>query len=95
MPLISFQKDHPPLFCEVHDNLMATLRKNQVPVASSCQGDGICGKCRIQVISGSQNLSSPNEREKILAERENLKGYERISCQTEVIGDVMIDAPYW
>lgn len=95
MPLISFQKGHAAIFCEVGENLMAVLRQNKIPVASSCQGDGICGRCRVQVYSGEQKLSAPNETEIFLRVREKLKANERISCQTKVLGDLLIDTTYW
>lgn len=74
---------------------MKVLRANDVPVASSCQGDGICGKCRIHVLMGMEHLSPINETEKILRDREKLKPTERISCQTFVNGDILIDTAYW
>lgn len=95
MPLITFNKGHAPIFCEVHENLMEVLRRNQIPVASSCQGDGICGRCRVVVLSGAALLSAPNEAEKILKDRVRLQPGERISCQTEVLGDILIDTSYW
>ncbi|HAG91842.1 MAG TPA: hypothetical protein DCL41_08220 [Bdellovibrionales bacterium] len=95
MPLISFQKQHAPIFCENGDNLMATLRKNQMPVASSCQGDGVCGKCKIQVYGGESHLSPPNDTELFLRQRYHLAPNERISCQTQVLGDILIDTTYW
>jgi 2Fe-2S ferredoxin len=95
MPLISFNKGYGPIFCEVHDNLMATLRGNQVPVASSCQGDGVCGKCRIQILAGAEKLSPPNATEQFLRQRYRLAPNERISCQTQVLGDILIDTTYW
>ena len=95
MPLISFQKGHAPIFCEVGENLMAVLRRNKIPVASSCQGDGVCGKCKVQVYSNEKMLSPPNETEVFLCERDKLKSNERISCQTQVLKDVLIDTTYW
>lgn len=29
------------------ENLMEFLRKNEIPIASSCLGDGVCAKCNI------------------------------------------------
>lgn len=95
MPIISFNKGHQPIFCEIHDNLMKVLRANQIPVASSCQGDGVCARCRIQILAGADKLSKPNDTEMFLKQREKLHEHERISCQTEVLGDILIDTPYW
>jgi 2Fe-2S ferredoxin len=76
-------------------NLMQSLLDHDLPVASSCHGEGVCGKCKIKIISGAENLSAPNEIEVFLAAQNNLKPDERISCQTQVLGDIKIDTGYW
>jgi 2Fe-2S ferredoxin len=96
MPVISFAKKHRPSIQVIPGaNLMKALLEAEVPVASSCNGDGVCGKCRLQIVSGAQNLSKPNETEIFLAEKYQLKTHQRISCQTFVLDDVEIDAGYW
>lgn len=74
---------------------MKVLRAHDLPVASSCQGDGVCGRCRIQILMGMEHLSTPNDTEKVLRERNHLLPNERISCQTTVHGDILIDTSYW
>ncbi len=74
---------------------MKSLLGNSVPVASSCNGDGVCAKCRIQIVQGMENLNSPNETEMFLKEKFQLKKDQRISCQVSVHGDIEIDATYW
>lgn len=74
---------------------MASLLKAGMPVASSCQGDGICGKCKIEIIDGEKNLSAVESREQILSLRLKIKPPYRVSCQTKVFGDVTIDTTYW
>ncbi len=74
---------------------MKALLAAGLPVASSCQGDGICAKCRIQIVEGAENLSPPNPREQILRDRLRIAREYRISCQTTVLGDIKIDASYW
>jgi len=95
MPLIRFVKDRPPLNVAPGANLMKSLLEAGLPVASSCQGDGICAKCRIQVVEGAENLSQINPREQILRDRLRIAREFRISCQTLVLGDVTVDATYW
>lgn len=96
MPKISIAKN-PGKSIEVErgTNLMKALLAAGVPVASSCRGDGACAKCRLRIVSGSQNLTKPHELEEFLIERYKLKSSERISCQCEVLGDVCVDATYW
>lgn len=96
MPKIRFLKDESRIV-EVADgaNLMRALLDAGLPVASSCNGEGVCAKCRMQVIEGAANLSRPNELELFLQERYQMKANDRISCQCEVHGDVKINASYW
>jgi ferredoxin, 2Fe-2S len=95
MPLIRFVKNIPAL--EVPDGaiLMESLLLAGLPVASSCHGDGVCAKCRIQILAGLENLSKPETIEQILRERNRLAKDIRISCQTRVHGDITVDASYW
>jgi ferredoxin, 2Fe-2S len=95
MPKIRFIKDRPEIEVHAGANLMQALLNSGLPVASSCHGDGVCSKCRIKIISGMQNLSTPNDTELILKEQNNIGKEFRISCQTEVLDDVTVDAGYW
>ena len=75
---------------------MKSLLEGGLPVASSCHGDGICGKCRIKIIEGAENLSPMNAREEVLrGQNPSIPRDARISCQTWVRGDVTVDATYW
>lgn len=95
MPLISFKKNHVPYEVAPGANLMKSLLDAGLPVASSCDGDGVCAKCKIQIIEGAENLSAENDTEQFLKEKDNLAKNIRISCQTEVLGDITVDASYW
>jgi len=96
MPIIYFaQNKKNPITVVSGANLMNSLRQNDVPVASSCHGEGVCSKCRIQIIKGNENLSPKTEFEQKLSERNNLKPDERISCQTQVLDDITIATGYW
>lgn len=74
---------------------MRSLLDAGLPVASSCDGDGVCAKCKIQIVKGAENLSTENHREKLLKEKNNLASDIRISCQTKVTGDITVDTTYW
>lgn len=74
---------------------MKSLLDAGIPVASSCNGDGVCAKCKIAVIAGIENLSAENEIENFLKQKLEISENFRISCQTEVLGDITIDATYW
>ncbi|MGZ3744361.1 MAG: 2Fe-2S iron-sulfur cluster-binding protein [Pseudobdellovibrionaceae bacterium] len=95
MPIISFKKNKPPIEVPVGASLMRSLLKAGVPVASSCNADGVCAKCAIHIVKGRENLSSPNATELFLREKNNISADIRISCQTQILGDIMVDAGYW
>ncbi|MGZ3768789.1 MAG: 2Fe-2S iron-sulfur cluster-binding protein [Bdellovibrio sp.] len=95
MPLISFKKNRAPITVPFEVNLMEALLEAGVPVASSCNGDGVCAKCKIIVVEGKNNLSKENETEIFLKQKFSLSADQRISCQTKVTGDITIDATYW
>ncbi len=95
MPTIRFTKKLPEIPVEAGKTLMKALLEAGLPVASSCHGDGICGKCRVQVVEGSENLSKVEELERMLHERLQIPSGQRISCQTRVLGDVKVDTSYW
>lgn len=95
MPTIHFRKGRPAITVAEGENLMQALLKAGVPVASSCRGDGVCAKCRIEIVDGKQNLTPETEAEAFLRQRHSIPKTERLSCQAEVRGDVTIDAPYW
>lgn len=96
MPVISFKKKNRPDIKVIPGaNLMKSLLEAEVPVASSCNSDGVCGKCKMQITAGAENLSQPNETEVFLKDKYQLKADQRISCQTFVLGDVEVDTGYW
>lgn len=74
-------------------NLFKTLKDAGVPIASSCKGDGVCGKCVIRLEKGS--LPEANTLELNLHKKYSLEPDQRISCQTYMIEDIRISTTYW
>lgn len=74
---------------------MTSLLDADIPVASSCNGDGVCAKCKVTIIEGAENLSIENEIENFLKQKISIPAHTRISCQTIVNGDITIDTTYW
>ena len=95
MPVIRFKKNIPEVEVAVGANLMKSLLAAGMPVASSCSSDGVCAKCGIRIVKGMENLSEPNSTEIFLKEKNNIRNDFRISCQTLVLGDIVIDTGYW
>ena len=95
MPTIRFAKKFPEIQVQDGAILMDELLLAGLPVASSCHGDGVCGKCRVQILEGAENLSQVQELERMLRERLKVPSGYRISCQTKIHGDILIDTTYW
>ena len=96
MPTISFaKKNRDALDVPMGANLMRALLAAGLPVASSCNGDGVCAKCRVTISSGGPGLTKPTALEIKLTATSGLRADERISCQVRVRSDVEIDASYW
>lgn len=95
MPKIKLTKSDRVLHAETGEVLMKALLRHDVPVASSCGGEGVCGKCRLQVLSGEKNLSAPTALERSLQKKYTLDDNERISCQALICADVELDTGYW
>lgn len=95
MALIRFKKNFSPITAGEGQTLMQALRENGRPVGSSCGGEGVCTKCLIHILAGHENLSEQNEREQALRQQHHIHDDFRVSCQTFLLGDVTVDAPYW
>ncbi len=93
--MIRFVRKFPDIEVPAGSLLMEALLKAGLPVASSCHGDGICGKCRIQIVGGTENLTKINDIETIVRDRLKVPREYRISCQARVTGDILIDTSYW
>jgi len=95
MPRISFVKNKAPIDIPEGIVLMEALLAHGVPVASSCKGDGICGKCRMRIVAGADSLPAKSTAEIAVLEK-NLAGTDqRMSCQVQVFGDLTVDTGYW
>lgn len=78
-------------------------RQLGVDIDSICGGNGMCGRCQVDIgdgdfalhglISGLDNVSEPNRFEARYAEKRGLIDGRRLSCQATVQGDLVVDVP--
>lgn len=69
------QKDH----CVLDVALRAGI-----PLDHTCGGNGTCGTCLVDVVSGLELLGPRNEIEAEMAQDREFKDSERLACQTAV-----------
>lgn len=78
------------LRAEKGTRLLEVLQKSNIPIVSPCAGSGSCGKCKVKVKKGQQEISS---RElDFLSEEEVKKGY-RLACYLVLDTDLEIELP--
>ena len=77
------------------ETVFQVLRRHDIPIASSCLGDGVCGKCRIEITEGQQNVSEISALEQKLIDKYHLSEQQRISCQCSPCGDITVRTTYW
>ncbi len=68
--------------------LLDAARAAGVFVASICGGDGICGRCRVQIVSGAVEAEPT-----ALLSREEIRDGFVLACQTRVTEDIVVRVP--
>lgn len=84
-------------------SLLSAARALGVDVDSVCGGRAVCGRCQVQLSTGSfpkhgiesrvENLSESGETENRYRRIKGLQDDRRLSCQATIQGDVVIDVP--
>ncbi|HDI74380.1 MAG TPA: DUF4445 domain-containing protein [Thermoprotei archaeon] len=90
MPRIIIKNKGSGLICEKNSLLLDVLRRNGINIQAICGGLGLCGLCRVRVMSGA--VSEPTEHEKRILGGLLSEGW-RLACQTRVLGDLEIIVP--
>jgi uncharacterized 2Fe-2S/4Fe-4S cluster protein (DUF4445 family) len=89
MAEIIFKQRAGCISCSDGDNLMQVLLDAGIFVDNPCSGKGLCGKCKVRVLSGNPSVMSDTEK-KLLKQEEIVSGV-RLSCLTEVSGHMEIE----
>jgi adenylate cyclase len=74
--------------------LLDAARLVGLPLASSCDGQGSCGWCRLRAVP-SHVLSAPDDDEQRVLARIGARREERLACRAQALGDVSLTASYW
>ena len=70
-----------------NETLLDVARRAGAPIGNSCGGIGICNRCRVRIVEGSENLT-PRTRFETDPE-------QRLACQAVVLGDCTVTTSYW
>jgi adenylate cyclase len=75
--------------------IISAANQLKLPLGQSCNGDGICGWCKVRVVEGNEHLAPPGELEKKLFQTYGFEPEERAACLARVRGDVTVTTSYW
>ncbi len=70
------------------DRILQIALDNGIPMEHACGGNGFCTTCMCKVQAGMENLSPRNDREENMG---IVNDPDRLSCQSEVLGDVTVE----
>ncbi len=73
------------------ETLLSAAQKAGVSLAAVCGGVGVCGACKVRLVSGQ--LSPPNPAEKAVFSEPDLADGWRLACQAWPRSDVKIEIP--
>jgi ferredoxin, 2Fe-2S len=75
--------------------LIDAVRSADLPIASSCRGDGLCGRCGVAVLGGPGAIDAEQSAETRAKQRNRIDPGLRLACQVRVCADLCVTAPYW
>ena len=86
MPRVTFEDEQKTIECPAGRTVLSCAMEMNVRISHVCGGDGACGTCRIEVVSGWENLTPPTPDETY----KELDPPYRLSCQAKLKGDVVV-----
>jgi uncharacterized 2Fe-2S/4Fe-4S cluster protein (DUF4445 family) len=88
---------------EIGTPVLQAARSLGVDIDSVCGGRAICGRCQVTlsegefakhgIVSRADHLSPVNRVELRYDEKRGIRPGRRLSCQAQLLGDVVIDVP--
>ncbi len=78
-----------------NETVLDAARRADAPIGNSCGSVGVCGRCRVVVLAGAENLSPPTMIEIRVSAQRGFEPDERLACQAVVMGDVEVTTSYW
>jgi uncharacterized 2Fe-2S/4Fe-4S cluster protein (DUF4445 family) len=87
---VLFLPDHREVEIEEGTSLLEAVKKAGIYIQSLCGGEGVCGKCRVQIIRGNAKID--NTSITFFTKDEIEKGYV-LACQTKINQDLDVFIP--
>lgn len=76
---------------ETGESILKVAAETGIDIDGNCAGNGTCGKCKVQVISGNDKKLSREEKS-ILTDGEIRDGF-RLACKFQPLNDAEVEVP--
>ena len=73
--------------------VIEVIHENFVDWMHACGKKGNCTTCKMIVLEGMQNLGPPTKNEEKFKNQGKLGSNERLACQCELKGDIVVEVP--
>jgi uncharacterized 2Fe-2S/4Fe-4S cluster protein (DUF4445 family) len=93
LPSVTFQPSGLRVECEEGESVFEVGRRAGVEISTACVGKATCGLCRVKILAGEAALSPFNAAEKKHLGNVYFITKTRLSCQSRVSGDVVVELP--
>jgi 2Fe-2S ferredoxin len=75
--------------------LIDAVREAGLPIARSCGGEGLCGRCGVRILDGGAAVAAEAPDEVQAKERNRIAPDLRLACRVQVHADLTVAASYW
>lgn len=86
MPRVTFEDQVKTGEFPAGKTLLSAALELGVVISHVCGGDGACGTCRVEIVSGMENLTPPTPDETY----KEIEPPHRLGCQSRLNGDVIV-----
>lgn len=76
-------------------NLYQALREAGIPIAGSCDAEGICSKCHVLITFSEGWLPKEAPLETKVKRANSVPEKQRLSCLLRIKGKVRVQTEYW
>ena len=90
--LIHFEPEGLEVRVKEGQTLLDAARELGIILSAVCGGKGLCGRCRVEIINGWENLSAPSENE-MKTMGETNESHNRLACCAAIKGPVSAFIP--
>ena len=92
VPIVCYEKldKSVPSFFQ-SDTIYSLAEDEGFGLTGTCEGNGDCGLCAIEILEGAENVNPKNNIEKEILEKLNYQDGIRLCCQTNITGNVKIN----